>query len=69
MGLVTLTIVHDEAEAELLCGMLRTNDVGCSYQKANVGAAFMGALATVGPVEVVVDEHDIAAARELLPGR
>ncbi len=27
MGIVTLTIVPDEAEADLLCGILRANDV------------------------------------------
>ena len=27
MSLVTLTVVHDEAEAEMLCGLLRANDI------------------------------------------
>ena len=70
VGFVTLTVVHDEAEAEMLCGMLRANGVGCSYRKTDVAAgAWTGGFARSGPVEVVVDEHDAAAARELLPHR
>jgi hypothetical protein len=65
---VTLTVVHDEAEAELLCGLLRANGVGCSYRKTDIAAgAWTGAFARGGPIEVVVDERDEVAARDLLP--
>ena len=70
MGLVTLTIVHDEAEAELLCGMLRANGVACSYRKTDMAAgAWTGGFARGGPVEIIVDERDVTAAQELLPRR
>ncbi len=70
MGLVTLTVVHDEAEAEMVCGMLRANGIGCSYRKSDIAAgAWTGGFARGGPVEVLVDEHAAAAARELLPRR
>lgn len=68
MGLVTLIVVYDEAEAEMLCGMLRANGIGCSYRKSDIAAgAWTGGFARGGPVEVLVDEHDAIAARELLP--
>ena len=70
VGLITLTVVHDETEAEMLCGMLRANDIECSYRKTDVPAgAWTGGFARGGPVEVVVDEDDAETARELLPRR
>lgn len=68
VGSITLTVVHDEAEAEMLCGMLRANGIECSYRKTNIAAgAWTGGFARGGPVEVLVDEQDAVAARELLP--
>lgn len=68
VGLATLTVVHDELEAEMLCAMLRANDIHCFYRKTDIAAgAWTGVLARGGPVEVLVDEHDAIAARELLP--
>ena len=64
---VTLTVVHDEAEAEMLCAMLRTNGIKCAYRKTDIAAgAWTGGFARGGPIEVLVDEHDEQAARELL---
>jgi hypothetical protein len=36
--MVALTMVRTEAEAEVLCGMLRANGIVCGYQQTNVGA-------------------------------
>lgn len=64
---MTLTVVHDEAEAELLCGLLRTNGIECSFRKTDVAAgAWTGAFARGGPIEVLVNEDDVVAARRLL---
>ena len=61
-----LTIVHDEAEAELLCGLLRANGIECGYRKTDVAAgAWTSGFATGGPIEVLVGEADLATAREL----
>jgi hypothetical protein len=63
----TLTIVHDEAEAEMLCGLLRANGIECGYRKTDVAAgAWTSGFATGGPIEVLVDERDLATARELV---
>lgn len=68
MGLATLTVVPNELEAEMICGKLRANGVDCSYRQTDIAAgAFVGTLASGGPVAVVVDDSDIEYARTLLP--
>ena len=66
MATVTLTIVHDEMEADVVCGMLRANAIECAHRKTNVAGAWSVGFASGGPIEILVDEHDLAAARELL---
>jgi len=64
----TLTVVGDELEAETLCGLLRVNGIACSYRRTDVSAGRAdGSNAMSGPTEVLVDESDLGAARELLP--
>jgi hypothetical protein len=66
---VTLTVVGNEFEAEVLCGMLRVHGIRCSYRKTNSAAAisaFSGGGLTAGPTEVLVAQDDLDAARELL---
>ncbi len=72
MAPVTLTVVRDEMEAEMLCGLLRANSIGCSYRKTDTAAGvgtYGGGWAIAGPTEVLVDERDLAEARRLLPRR
>jgi hypothetical protein len=66
---VTLTYVGDEMEAEMLCGLLRTNGIDCSYRRSDMGAgaAYGGGSSIAGPTEVLVHERDLAEARKLLP--
>ncbi len=69
MSAVTLTVVGDEVEAESLCGLLRTNGINCAYRRSDRSAAigtYGGGFAIAGPTEVLVDEHDLEAARKLL---
>jgi hypothetical protein len=66
MGVVTLTVVSTEAEAEVLCGMLRTNGVESSYRKTDMAGAWTIGFARGGPSEVLVDERDLATAQKLL---
>ncbi|HEY4411926.1 MAG TPA: DUF2007 domain-containing protein [Gaiellaceae bacterium] len=68
MAEATLTVVGDEIEAEALCGLLRSNGIDCYFRRTNVSAGAYGAAgSTAGPTEIVVDENDLQAARELLP--
>ena len=66
---VKLTVVGDEMEAEMLCGLLRSQGIACSHRKTNVAgaiAAESGGFAIAGPTEVLVHQSDLEAARELL---
>jgi Putative prokaryotic signal transducing protein len=69
MALVRLTVVANEVDAELVCGLLRSNGIACDFRSTDTAAgARDGAAGPVGPREIVVDEADLDAARELLPG-
>ena len=68
MGDVVVSVVPDEADAEMVCGMLAANGVRAWFQKTNAGAAiWTGTMATIGPIQVLVPEEDAAKAHELLP--
>ncbi len=68
MKLVSLTEVEGEVEAEALLGLLRANGIECWCRRADITAgAWTGWACTGGPLEVLVGEKDLDAARELLP--
>ena len=68
MSVVVLTVVHDEMEADVLCGMLRVNGIACSYRRSDISSAVWGGTPAIGgPTEVLVNELDFARARDLLP--
>jgi hypothetical protein len=72
MDAVKLTVVGDEMEAEMLCGLLRTHGIACSYRKTDVAGAIgaeSAGFAIAGPTEVLVHQPDLEAARKLLPRR
>jgi hypothetical protein len=63
--LVHLTVVPREAEAELLCALLRTEGIECEHRPTNFGVGSMDGLAG-GAREVVVEEDKLARAQEIL---
>jgi hypothetical protein len=65
---VTLTVVENDLEAEMLCGMLRANGIKCAYEKADAGGALAiyTASTQIGPTTVLVDETQLEEARKLL---
>jgi hypothetical protein len=63
--LVRLTIVRNEMEAELLCGLLRTEDIECDHRSTNFGVGTMDGLPG-GAREVLVAADDLDRAREIL---
>jgi len=65
-ALAALTMARSEAEAEVLCGMLRTNGIACAHQQTNVGAAAVVGSARGGPLEIFVSAEDMRRARKLL---
>jgi hypothetical protein len=70
---VTLTVVPNELEADMLCGMLQANGIACSHRTAGLqstlyGSDVGGVLYGQGaPTEVLVEEEQLDEARKLLP--
>ncbi len=68
MGEVTLTVVANELEAEMLCGLLRANGIACMSQRTNLAAGMADAGSSMGgPREVLVEEEQLEDAQQLLP--
>jgi putative signal transducing protein len=73
MALVTLTVVNNELEAQMICGLLETNGIPCEYRNTSVGAAQYGSgVAGVifgqgSTTEVLVEESRLEEAQKLLP--
>jgi hypothetical protein len=63
---VRLTIVADESEAEVVCGLLRAEGIRCFHRGTDLTAHLMPSLASGGWREVLVNEDDLQRARELL---
>jgi hypothetical protein len=67
MGLVRVTVVPNEAEAELVCSLLRAAGIRCMQRQTDVAAGGGEGLPMFsGPREILVDEHDGEAARKLI---
>ena len=64
---VALTVVPSEAEAQLLCGLLRSNGIECAYRDTEAIDSPLEDYMAAGPREVLVREADLEAARTLLP--
>jgi Putative prokaryotic signal transducing protein len=68
MAEVTLTVVGSELEAEMLCGLLRTNGIACTYRITDLAAGMADAsYAKGGPREILVESSQLEEARKLLP--
>jgi Putative prokaryotic signal transducing protein len=63
---VTLTVVPNELEAEVICGALRANGIACNYRKTDMAAGWTMGTTAGGPIKVLVDESDLAAAQQLV---
>jgi hypothetical protein len=63
--LVPLTVVRNESEAQLLCALLRTEDIECDHRPTNFGVGTMDGLSG-GAREVLVAEDGIERAREIV---
>ena len=62
-----LTVVSDEPEAEVLCGLLRSAGIDCAYRDTEAIDSPLEDFTAAGPREILVHESDLEAARELLP--
>jgi hypothetical protein len=63
--MVAVTTVRNEAEAEVVCGMLRESGIACHYQQTSFGAGTLDGMRG-GQQEIFVAEEDASRARKLV---
>ena len=63
---VVLTVVSSPPEADIVCGLLRTNGIECGYRDTEAIDSTIEDFIEAGPVEVLVPAEDLEAARQLL---
>jgi hypothetical protein len=61
---VPLMTVHDEGEAEVVCGLLRGSGIECEWTVTSQGLAGVGG--SGGAREIYVGRADLETAQELL---
>jgi hypothetical protein len=64
--LVAVQVVANEAEAELLCSLLRSAGIRAMHRVTNQGAGAADGLSFGGAHEIIVRVEDRAAAQEVL---
>ena len=64
---VVLTVVSDEPEAEILCGLLQANGIACAYRDTEAIDSPLEDFIAAGAREILVRPADLEAARSLLP--
>jgi hypothetical protein len=67
--LAVVEVVATQAEAELLCSLLRSEGIRCTHRVSNYGAGAADGMAVGGPQEVIVRSEDLTSAREVLGKR
>jgi len=65
---VVLTVVSDEPEAQIVCGLLESNGIECTYRDTEAIDSPLEDFTASGPREILVREADLEAARALIPG-
>jgi len=66
---IVLTVVSSETEAEVLCGLLRSNGIECAYRETTAIDSPLEDFIASGPQEILVREADLEDARSLLPDK
>jgi hypothetical protein len=67
MAEVSITVVSSELEAEILCGLLRTEGIKCYSRETSPLGRMYGL--QIGGVEVVVNAEDAQRAGELIAAK
>jgi Putative prokaryotic signal transducing protein len=63
---VVLTVVSDEPEAEVVCGLLRSAGIECGFRDTEAIDSPLKDFTAAGQREILVHESDLDAARALL---
>jgi len=66
-GVVVLTVVSGQSEAEVLCGLLRSAGIECAHRDTDAIDSPLEDFMAAGSQEILVHESDLEAAKELLP--
>jgi hypothetical protein len=61
-----LTVVSTETEAELVCGLLRSEGIECGHRDTDAIDSSVEDFIAAGRQEILVRESDLQAAKELL---
>ena len=63
---VVLTVVSDEPEAVVVCGLLRSAGIDCAYRDTEAIDSPLEDFTAAGQREILVHQSDLDAARALL---
>ena len=63
---VVLTVVSGEPEAEVVCGLLRSEGIQCAYRDTETIETSLEDFMAAGAREILVRQSDLEAAKELL---
>jgi hypothetical protein len=61
-----VTVVSGESEADVVCGLLRSAGIDCSYRETEAVDSLLEEFTPAGPREILVHPSDLDAAQELL---
>jgi hypothetical protein len=65
-GTAVVTTVSGQSEAEVVCGLLRSAGIECSYRDTEAIDTSLEDFMAAGAREILVRESDLDAAKELL---
>ena len=65
-GAVVVKVVSGTSEAEVVCGLLRSEGIECAYRDTEAIDSQLEDFMAAGSQEILVHESDLAAAKELL---
>jgi hypothetical protein len=63
---VVLKVVSGESEAEVVCGLLRSQGIECAYRDTEAIDSPLEDFIAAGPQEILVHAVELEAAKELL---
>ena len=63
---VVLRVVSGEAEAEVVCGLLRSAGIDCAHRDTEAIDSPLEDFMSAGAQEILVHESDLETAKELL---
>jgi hypothetical protein len=66
---VVLTVVADEGEADIVCGLLETAGIDCAYRDSEAIDSPLEDFTAAGPREILVHEADLEVAQALIAER